>query len=61
MINNLIFKQKKTIVKVKLKANKEDKLMTISSPINFEHTLHVHLNSLTGEFIVIIRLFLFFF
>jgi hypothetical protein len=26
--------------------------MTISSPINFEHTLHVHLNNLTGEFIV---------
>ena len=36
---------------VKLKLLKDDKLV-ISPPINFEHTLHVHLERTTGEFIV---------
>lgn len=41
--------------KVKLKLlnkDRDEKTMVISSPTNFEHTLHVHLNPLTGEFIV---------
>lgn len=37
---------------VKLKLIKEEKPMVISSPTNFEHTLHVHLNPKTGEFVV---------
>ncbi len=36
------------LVKLKLK---DDKLV-ISSPTNFEHTLHVHLDHTTGDFIV---------
>ncbi len=31
----------------------KEKEMVISSPTNFEHTLHVHLNLANGEFIVI--------
>jgi hypothetical protein len=43
-------------VKLKFTSTKEEKPMIISSPTNFEHTLHVHLNPNTGDFIVINKL-----
>jgi hypothetical protein len=48
-------------VKIKLlnNINKDEKTMVISSPTSFVHTLHVHLNPISGEFIVY-KLFLFF-
>ncbi len=41
-------------VKIKLLNNisKDEKTMVISSPTSFVHTLHVHLNPISGEFIV---------
>jgi len=43
-------KSKTKQTKVKLKLLKDDKLV-ISPPTNFEHTLHVHLDRGTGEFL----------
>jgi hypothetical protein len=37
---------------------KDEKQMVISSPTNFEHTLHVYLNPATGEFIVGKKIFI---
>jgi len=39
-------------VKIKLLNNisKDEKTMVISSPTSFVHTLHVHLNPISGEF-----------
>ncbi len=49
----IIFKKQKNFsLLVKLKLIKDEKQMIISSPTNFEHTLHVYLNPATGEFIV---------